>query len=69
MEKLCAHITKDICRRRDCSFEDIATWLSATEDELDIFREATMNDIVKEDQLDLPMPFVPLCPIFEFASL
>jgi hypothetical protein len=47
----------------------MATWLCASEDELDIVREATMNDSAEEDHLDLPLPSIPLCPILECAEL
>ena len=38
--------------KEDCSSEDMATWLFASEDELDIVGEATMDDIAREDHLD-----------------
>ena len=51
------------------SYEDMASWPSAFEDELDIVGEATMDDNTDEDYLDLPSPSVPHCPNIECAWL
>jgi hypothetical protein len=47
------------------SSEDMATWPSASEDELDIVGEATMDD----DHVDLPSPSTPHRPSVECAGL
>jgi hypothetical protein len=47
----------------------MATWLSTSEDELDIVGEATMDDSAEEDHLGLPSPSVPFCPIVGCAWL
>ena len=51
--------------RMHCSTEDMATWLSACEDELDIVKENIFNDNEKEDHLGGPSPSILLCPIAE----
>jgi hypothetical protein len=38
------------------SSEDMATWPSVSENELDIVGEATMNESVDDDHVDLPSP-------------
>ena len=52
-----------------CSSKDMGTWLSASEDEIDIVGEATFDDSTDEDGVDLPSPSIPLCPIVECAGL
>ena len=51
------------------SSEDMATWPSAPDDEVDIVGEATMDESGHEDHLDLPSPSVPHCPIVECTGL
>ena len=48
---------------------DVATWPSASEDDLDIVREASMDGSVHEDHLDLPSPSVLHCFIVECTRL
>ena len=48
----------------------MATWPSASEDDLDIVREASMDGSVHEGvSLDLPSPSVLQCPIVECTRL
>jgi hypothetical protein len=47
----------------------MATWPSASEDELDIIGEATMDESVDEDHVDLPSSSVLHCPILNCAGL
>jgi hypothetical protein len=51
------------------SSEDMATWPSASEDELDIVGEATMDESGDDDHVDLPSPSTPLRPRVECAGL
>ena len=41
---MCVGMVEGFSGRGDCSFEDMATWLSASNDELDIVGNATIND-------------------------
>jgi hypothetical protein len=47
----------------------MATWPSPSEDELDIVGEATMDESVDNDHVDLPSPSAPHYPIVECAGL
>ena len=51
------------------SSEDMATWPSASDDELDIVGEATMDESADEDDLDLPLPTIPHSPTVECVGL
>ena len=51
------------------SSEALDPWPSASKDELDIVREATMDESADEDHLDVPLPIIPHCPIVECACL
>jgi hypothetical protein len=51
------------------SLEDMGTWPSASEDELDIVGEATMDESSDEEVLDIPAPSVPHRPIVECVGL
>ena len=66
---ICVGTMEGFCGRGYCSSEDIVTRLSASEDELDIVGEATMDDIAEEDHLGLPALSVPFSPIVECAGL
>ena len=47
----------------------MANWPSASEDELDIVGEATMDESSDEEHLDTPLHSVPDCPIIKCAGL
>ena len=47
----------------------MATWLSASEDELDIVEEATINDSVEEDHLVGSISSIPFYSIVECTGL
>jgi hypothetical protein len=51
------------------SSEDMATWPSASEDELDIVGEASVDESVDDDHADLASPSIPHCPLVECASI
>ena len=51
------------------SSEDMANWPCASEDEVDIVGEATMDESAHEDHLHLLSPYVPYCPIVECMGL
>src|ERR1700738_5738372 len=51
------------------SGEDMATWPSASEDDLDIVGEATMDESSDEEHLDIPLHSVPDSPIVECRGL
>ena len=51
------------------SCEDMATWLSASEDELDFVGEPTMDESVDDDHVDLRSPPASHGPIAECANL
>jgi hypothetical protein len=51
------------------SSEDMATWPSASEDELDIVGEAIMVESVDGKHVDLPASSAPHSPIVECAGL
>ena len=53
----------------DCSSEDMVSWLSTSEDDLDIVGEDTMYDSTDEAPLEASSPSVPLCPIVECTGL
>ena len=66
---MCVGTMDGFSERGDWSSEDMATWPSTYEDELDIVEEATMDDSADEDHLDLPTPSVLHCPIVECMGL
>ena len=66
---MCVGTIEEFNRRGDCSSGDMATWLSASEDELDIVREATMNDSAEEDHSGGPLASILFCPIVECVGL
>ena len=54
--------------KKDCSSEDMAIWLFASQDELDIVGEATMDGIAKKDHMGLPSSPIPFYPIVKLAG-
>src|ERR1700737_1001812 len=66
---MCVGTMDGFSERGDWSSEDMATWPSASEDELDIVGKATVDDSVDDDLLDFPSPSVPHCPIVECMGL
>jgi len=55
--------------REDYSSEDIASWLSASEDEVDIVGEDYLDVSAEEDIAGGAPPSVPVCPIVECTGL
>jgi hypothetical protein len=51
------------------SSEDMATWPSASEDELDIVGEVSVDESVDDDHVDLASPCIPHCPLVECTCL
>lgn len=66
---ICVGTMDGFCGRGDFSSKDMATWLSASKDELDIVGEVNIDDNVEEDHLGDRSPFVLLCPIVECTVL
>ena len=59
---MCVGTMEGFSGRRDCPSKNIATWLSASKDELDIVGEATMDDSTEEDHLGGPFGFRTVMP-------
>src|SRR6202048_169914 len=66
---MCVGTMDGFSERGDWSSEDMATWPSASEDDLDIVGEASMDGSADEDHLDVPSPSVPQCTIVECMGL
>ena len=66
---MCAGTMEGYTGSGNSSSEDMATWLSASEDEMDIVGEATLDESADEDLSGLPSPSVPDPPIVECAGL
>ena len=69
---MCVGAIEGFSGRGDAYFEDMGTTLSASRDELDIFREATFDDNADEDHwgvLRHPYLFAPLWNVQGFHEL
>ena len=66
---MCVGMMEGFNKKRDCSSEDMATWLFAYEDELDIVGKAIMDNSAEKDHLQGPSFFIPFCPIVECVGL
>ena len=66
---MCVGTMEGFSERGDWSYEVIEIWISAFEDEVDIVKEAIIDDSAKENHFGGPLSSVPLCTIVECTGL